>query len=425
MRRIRERIHRALRWSEKYIKTDMVFLVSRSSFSLVTQAITSLAILAFAVVVGHVLSKEAYGEYKYALSIISLLSLFSLNNIGGAVFQSTAAGYGGALYKGFWANIRWSFAVFLGALALAAYYFIMHNPQLAAEILIGGCLSPFVASANLYSPYLAGKKAFIRQMFYSIVDNLLTIGIMIATVLLTGNPVILVAVYFVSNLLAALFFYRRTEQLYLARQSAHDEGMLTYSKHLSVMGILGSIADNLDQVLVFHFAGAAQVAIFNFATAIPDQLKTPIKTLDTMLQAKFIGRTTREIQSGIHNKFLWYFIFSVVAIIAYFFAAPFIFAFLFPNYTGSVFYSQLYILSLLAITFDPAGSYLSARKKVREGYISGAVVITFHLASMLVGIIWWGILGLVLAKVATRFLSGLVSYALYRRASKYDLLHTT
>lgn len=420
LRSLQNKLIRLLRLSEKYTKTDMVFLASRSSFSLLAQIITSIATLAFAVVVGHMLPKETYGEYKYVLSIISLLSFFSLNSIGGAVFQSTAQGHDGALRRGFWGNIRWSFVVFAGALAVALYYFALNNTQLAVEILLGGCLSPFVASANLYSPFLAGKKAFIRQMSYSIIDNLFTTGIMIATVLLTSNAFVLVAAYFISNLLGALFLYRRTEAIYKANEGTHDETMLNFAKHLSVLGVLGGIVDTLDQILVFHFAGAAQLAVFAFATALPDQIKTPFKTLDTMVQAGFADRSDREIDQRIRHKIFWYFVSIALIVVAYILLAPIIFGIFFPKYHDSVGYSQIYIFWLFGMAFDPVQSYFASRKMVQELYFGGIFFITCQATLMIIGILWLGILGLILAQVITRILSALLNFVLYLRASKNE-----
>lgn len=417
------RITTLLRASEKYTKTDMVYLVSRSGLTVLAQLITASATLVFAIVVGHVLPKETYGEYKYVLSLIGILSLFSLNSIGSAVLQSTAQGYTGALRKGFWLNIRWSFVVFAGALVGALYYFILGNTTLAAELLIGGSLSPFLASANLYGSYLAGKKDFIRQMLYSIADNVATTAVMILTVLSTQSPLILVAMYFVANLLGALFFYARTRALYEAPRAAHDESMLSYSKHLSVIGILGGIADAIDKVLIFHYIGAAELAIYSFATALPNQFRTPIKTLDTMIQTGFVGRSSADIRQSITNKFMWYGIASVVVTTLFILCAPFLFHIFFPAYRESIPYAQVYMLGFLAITFDPAGSYLASRKKVREFYINGVFFSICQILTMLVGVWYWGVLGLVCAAVITRLLNALLVYFLYRRAIAFDIAH--
>lgn len=413
-----------LRWSEKYTKTDMVYLASGGFLSLVSQVTALAGALALAVMVSHYVPKTSYGEYKYILSIIALLSAFSLNGIGAAVLQSAAQGFNSALQKGFWANLRWSFVIFTGALVMALYYLWAGNMTLATGILIGGSLSPFLASASLFSPFLAGKKNFVYQTLFSIGDNLIPIGLMIGTVMLTSSPLVLVAVYFVSNTMAALFFYRRTRIMYAQRAQPNDETMLRYSKHLSVMGIVGGIAENIDQILLFHFVGGAQLAIYNFAIAIPNQMRTPIKNIDAMLQARFVNRTAKEIRSNMRNKIFWYSISVVTLAAAYFFIAPYLFTFLFPQYLEAVRYSQIYILWILALAFDPINSYISSRKNVKALYTSTIAYSLSKIVLLVIGVLYWGLMGVIIARVATHFIATILNYTLYRRVLRADIRGT-
>src|ERR1700683_4653793 len=95
--RLQSSLTRVLRWSEKYTKTDMVYLARGGFLSLFGQGMGLVASLGLAIAVSHFVSKESYGIYKYAISVVTILSLFSLNNIGSAVFQSAAQGFDGAL----------------------------------------------------------------------------------------------------------------------------------------------------------------------------------------------------------------------------------------------------------------------------------------------------------------------------------------
>ncbi len=414
---------RLLRWSEKYTKTDMVYLASGGIWSVISQISSIAASLVLAIVVSHFLSKATYGEYKYVLSVIAILSSFSLVGIGSAVLQSTANGFDGSLQRGFWTNIRWSFFIFVGAIAIASYYFTLHNPRIAAEILIGGCLAPLLGSSSLFLAFLAGKRDFVRQQVYAILDNVIPVGALIVTVFLTNNPLILVAVYFVANLLADLYFYFRTTKVYKPDPQKIDTGMVSYGKHLSVMGILGGIADNLDQILVFHYIGAVELAIYNFAAAIPDQIKGPLKTFDAMVQAGFVKRTKKEIESTMGNKFLWFFIFSVIVTVAYILSAPFIFTFLFPKYIGAIGYSQVYALWLLTLTLDPANSYLTAKKKIKEQYIAYSVYSVLQIGLMFLGIIFWGLIGLIVARIITRIIVAILNYFLYKNTLDKEIIY--
>lgn len=417
----KERLFSLLRWSEKYTKTDMVYLARGGFFSAFSQAVGLVATLALAVAVSHFIPKESYGTYKYILSIVSILSLFSLNSIGSAVFQSAAQGFDGALIKGFWENIRWSAVVFFGAAVLATYYFVMGNSVLAIGILIGGSCSPLLASASLFGSFLGGKKDFLRQTLYGIFDTTIPIGIFIGVVMLTGNPVILVATYFATNTLAALYFFRRTVKVYQARMHTHDESMLAYSKHLSFMGIINGIASSIDQVLIFHFLGGAQLAIYNFAIAIPDQFKSPAKNIGAMLQPRFVARTAHDIKRGMNRKLLLMTAGSIAITVLYIVCAPFIFRTLFPQYLEAVWYSQLYALWLLTISLDPVSTYLVARKLTAELYVNTVVYSVVQISGIVVGVLMWGIAGVIVARILTRVVIAGLNYVLYYKAIKREI----
>lgn len=418
---LKDRLVRVLRWSQTYTKTDMLYVVRGSVFSVLGQGVVLAATLALAVVVSHFLSKESYGIYKYILSLVGLLSLFSLNGIWRAVFQSAAQGYDGVLRKAFWENIRWSIAIFVGTLGIAGYYFWMGNNTFALGVLVGGCFSPFLASASLFGSFLGGKRDFYRLMVYSILDNVVPIGIFIGAVLLTQNPAILVAVYCSTNTLAALYFYRRTLKIYQTTLHKQDAELVHYSKHLSLMGVINGIASQIDQVLVFQFVGPTELAIYNFAVAIPEQMKNPIKNLRNMLLAQFVNRSAYEIRAGMTNKVLWLLAGSAAVTALYIAVAPILFGYLFPNYLEAVWYSQIYALWMLTIALDPVSTYLVARKLTGELYINSVVAAVFQIASVIVGVLFWGLLGVVGARVITRVFISTVDYLLYRRAIAREL----
>lgn len=407
---------RFLLWSQKYTKTDMLYLARGGFSSAVTQIAGIVVSLLLAVAISHFVPKESYGTYKYVLSIVGILSLFSLNSIGSAVFQSAAQGFDGVLARAFWANIRWSAVVFVGAFLLAAYYFLMGNNTLAAGILIGGSLSPLLASASLFNSFLGGKKDFRRQAFYGVADVAIPVLVLIGVVMLTSNPIVLVATYFITNTVAALYFYRRTLDAYRSQVHAQDEDMLHYSKHLSVMGIVNGIANYIDQILIFHFLGGAQLAVYNFAIALPDQLKSPAKNIGAILQPRFVAHTGREIQKNMGRKLLLMFAGSISVTVLYILVAPEIYHYLFPKYADAAKYSQLYALWMLTISLDPVSTYLVARKLTSELYINTAVYSVFQLVGVTIGVLMWGIAGVIIARILTRIAVSATNYILYRRA---------
>lgn len=415
-------LNRTLDWAGRVFKMDARYLARGTFWSTISQVVITLSALALSMILSRYLPKEVYGEYKYMLSLVSILSIFTLSGLGVSVLQSTARGFDSALTEGFRTSLRWSVAAFVGALAIAGYYFINDNYRMALGVLIGGSLSPFIAATGLASSFLVAKKDFRTLAFHgSIPSTFIPAIALMLTALLTDNPLAFVVVYFSTNAAAYFYLYWYALRMYRPDHATSDTGMLSYAKHLSFMGILGGIAGNLDHILLFQYVGPAQLAIYNFAIGIPDQLKGPLKNLDSMLQARFANHLPVHIRENMRNKSLLLLAFGVVSASIYIPLAPYLFAILFPNYMEAVPYSQLYALHLLTLPFAPSGSYLSAKRLIREQYISTVFSYTFRIVFIAVGVIGWGLWGLIVAIIATRFAGGLTNYVLYRIDSKKHL----
>jgi hypothetical protein len=59
-----------------------------------------------------------------------------------------------------------------------------------------------------------------------------------------------------------------------------------------------------------------------------------------------------------------------------------------------------------------------AKKKIKEQYIENTAVPIIQTVLLFVGIIWWGLLGLIVARVVISLISSAISIALYEKASK-------
>ncbi len=400
--------------TEQFFKTDLRYIARGFSWSVITQIIVSCFSLALSITISRYVPKDVYGQYKYVLSVVSILSILSLNNLGGAVLQSTARGFDGALPHGFRLNLKWSILVFIGAIGLSVYYFFGENLTLAIGILVGGCLTPFINGVNLYSNFLAGKKDFRRSSLYlGVAGTGFPVLFMIVTALIFPNPLALVLAYFISNILVDSYFYFRTKKVYKIDPANKDPHMLSYGKHLSLMGILGGIVGNIDQFMLFHFMGPVQVAIYSFSIGTLDQAKGPLKTMDSMMQARFANRDTMQIRENIWSKVLLVGVVSVGIIVVYIIAAPYLYHLLFPKYSEAILYTQIYSFTLLGNLQGPLNSYFSAHKKVRAQYINTVGSSCIQIAFIAIGILGWGLMGLVVARVLASITTSTLTFSQY------------
>lgn len=411
--------HRLLRKSEKYFKTDMVYLAKGGFWVAIGQVATSLSIFTLAVAFAHFVSKETYGEYKYILSLAGIFGAFTLTGIGTAVTQSVTQGYDGTLKYAFWQNIKWSVLYFALTLAVSIYYFARGNTSLGFSMLIIGSFSPFLSSSNLYGSFLVAKKDFRRAtIYFEIIGTVFPVLCLLTTMQFTNKPLWFVLVYFASNTLIGIILYLRIIYIYRPNNKV-DPGALTYGKHLSLLNILNIAVTNLDQVLVFHYLGPVQLAVYNFAIAIPSQVKGPMKSLDNLLFPKFVERTDKEIKAGMNHKIFYLFLVLLSIAVAYIFSAPYIFQVLFPQYSSSVLYSRILILSIFGLMFTPMNTYLVTRKKIKEQYIFNIIASAAQIIAIPLSIIYGGLMGLVITRVVLRLTAnGMTAFLYHQSISK-------
>jgi O-antigen/teichoic acid export membrane protein len=413
MDRFNTKLYTLLRKSERFFKTDMVYLLKGSFWVTSSQLIVSISTFLLAIAFAHFVSKDAYGQYKYVLSIASILGTLTLSGLGTALTRSVVEGYEGTLQHAFWKNIKWSIPFFLISLGASIYYYAHGNSSLGLAMLAIGSLSPVIASSNLYSSYLTAKKDYRRNaLYFDLIGNIFPYLCLVATMIISGKPLWLVTTYFVSNAFVGTVLYFRVLKIYQPNDKI-DSHFLGYGKHLSLMNVLNVIANNIDQILVFHYIGAAQLAIYNFATALPNQIKGPLKGLDNLMFPKFAAREDGQIREGMRYKFMWFTIFGIIVTTLYIVFTPFIFHIFFPKYNDAIFYSRIFSVSLLGMAFGPAGTYLAAKKKIKEQYIINISSAVLQIILVTIGIIWWGLFGLIIARVLTRLTGGLLTEILY------------
>lgn len=409
------RLHALLRWSERYTKTDMVYLASGGFWLVLGQSCGAFLALLLAIAFGHIASQDTYGNYKYAITLAGLFGTFALSGLGTGIIQSVSRGYDGTLRQGFRLNLQWSWGIVLLSFAAAGYYyFSSHNLFLVFALCLIGIFSPLINSFSLFSTLLTGQKQFKRETLYSIINGALPVLAVIATLLVTQRAIILVTVYLVSNLLADAYFYLLA--LRQERNRQEDPELFSYSAHLSVMGIVNAIADKIDSIVVFTFLGPIQLAVYAYAIAMPEQLKQVMKQVVPLSMTKFSSRSISEIQQTIWPKLGYLAAGFSALLLLYIAAAPSLFHFLFPVYTSAISYSQLYALTLvLSFLSTPFMAVFQAHKNVREQYITSGASSVVLLIALPILTYFFGIVGAIGSQFIYRFFSAGISLFYFLR----------
>ncbi len=409
--RFQAKFVKLLRWSETYTKTDMVYLASGGfwlSLEVVSAAVFSFVL---AVVFGHYATKDLYGNYKYVLSVAGVIAAFSFSGIGTAITQSASRGKEGALKQGFSINLRWSAPMALLSLGIAAWYSLQGNSFVAISMCIVAISSPFLYSYSLFDNFLIGRREFSRSALYSMLGNFAAMAILIVALFLGGRAIALVVAYFAVNLGTAVFFYYRT--LSTARNDQTDPEMFNYGFHLSVMGIIGAIADKIDSIAVFILLGPAHLATYTYAIAVPEQIKAIVKMITPISMPKFAQRSIVDIKKDIWSRMLILACALMLIVVVYVAAAPLLFRILFPVYIDSTIYSQIYAASVILTFITPIAAIFQAHKKTRQLYISTNVPALLLIVFLPLFTYIWGVAGAIAGVMIYRLITVIITCYLF------------
>ena len=397
MESLKNKTYQLLRRSESFFKTDMVYLAKGGFWITVGQIFITIASFGIAVAFANLLPATTYGSYQFVLATSGILSASTLSGLNMAAVRSIARGAEGVILSSLKTKLRWGSLGSLGSIIIAVYYFWQGNQQLGISFLIVSAFLPLFYSLGISGSLLDGKRLFKINVRNNILNQLFAALTIILALLFTDNLFVLLAVYFGSWTLARLATFVFTVDKYKSNERIDPE-MFSYGKHLSVMGIIGTIADNLDKLLLFHFVGTVEVAMYSFAIAPVMQIKGLLKNVSTLALPKLSLRSKEQIQKMILGRSIKIFFLSLPIVIIYVIAAPYIYQIFFPTYLESVIYSQVFVFAIL---FTASGtlsaSSLESQMEVKKKYVLTFFSKISKIILMIVLIIPYGIWGIIWA----------------------------
>ncbi len=415
----RSRLYALLRWSERHTHLDMVYFFSGSFWQTFGQALNAILALVLVLLFANLLPKEVYGTYRYLISLAGLLSVFTLTGMNQAVSQAVAVGHDGAFRTAVRYQLKWNSILMVVFLTLGVYYLINENFAYTGALIILGLATPFTAALNTYGAYLSGKRQFQLNNVFSIISTLIyTLG-MAGAIFISGEVIWLVAAYAVATLLSnALCYYLTVRKFQPTREPAPET--LRFGRHLTFIGLLDPIVTQLDAIILNHFWGAAPVAVYSIASAIPNRAIPFVKSWVDVGFPKIANKSVEEISATLWRRIGQGILFGIVLAVGYAITVPWIFRYLLPQYLDAVFYTQLLGASMIfSIPNRYISSLLTAKKMSRRIFFNNSAQSVVKIILYAVLGIYGGVLGLVVARLlSTVFNFFIVLFSWHFTASK-------
>jgi len=394
----------------------MVYLASGNFWLFLGRGIAVVSGMLLTVAFANLLSPTSFGTYKYVLAIAGFVGAFSLGGLSGALGRAVARGHQNVVRGVSRVNILWSLPASFLALIGAVYYFWNGNIILGGGILAIALTTPLSNSFGFSKTILAGKKDFKGLTLYGVPRSLAPIVAIVIALFLTENVLIILLTYFVSNFLASWVLYEFVIRKYSIKdEQKHVDETVRYGKHLSVMGVFSQMVGNLDQLLLWHFAGPVQLAIYTFALAPVREIRNFSENIYPLIFPKFVTKTVSEMKQTVPLRVMQLLLVSVVIAIAYIFLAPLLYKFIFPQYVSAIFASQLLAAALIFQPKNIVETMLYAQGNVRLRYV------TLFATQGVKGILWiilipmYGIMGAVIGTIVTDIVSSMALWWAYKK----------
>lgn len=413
---LRVLVQRILTHTEQILRTDVRYLIKSGFWLSMGQVVSVVAGFGLSVTFGNLVSKEVFGVYKFIFSLAGLFATVTLTAMGTAVTQAVARGYDGALRQGMRTFFMWSIPSILAALGTAGYYLLQGNNEIGFSLLIVAVFSPLLSGFNLYSAYLKGKKDFARDTIYGFSLSVIPPVLMIGAMFLGArfSALVFVAIYYISMVFLSVFFHYRTVSFYKPSDNT-DPSVTSYGKHLSLISVLGRVAAYVDKILIFHFLGAAPLAVYSFAIAPSQYVLRFNGIFRTLSLPKLAARDVPTLKQTLPRKIALHFAAAVAVTALYISLIPFFFHLLFPQYLDAIPYAQALGLTILAAPGVWLGQTLVAHMRKRELYIINTISPLFKMGLFATLIPLFGIWGAVGATLGSGLMGLVLGWWAFRK----------
>jgi O-antigen/teichoic acid export membrane protein len=418
MQSIKVRLIRILRATERFTKTDMVYLF-KSNFWLNLNKIFSITngfILSIAF--ANFISKEEYGTYTFILAMIGLFTMAPTTALGNGITKESAQGNHQIIFEGLRNILPWSILSGILLFSLGIYYGLNQNFILCITFALAGIALPVLISSSVAKSFLGAIGDFRMLAIFNSLRTPFMTFVLVLTIWISKSLTIILIVYIIGNLLLGILLYRSVLKKYNLKNDHHDSGKFAsrFGFHTGIISFFNYFSEKIDSFILWKLLGAGPLAIYSYAMAPIREIRGLIENQSSIALPKFAQRSFELIKSNLGHKIRHLYFIAVPIAILYVLLAPYIFKTFFPQYLESIIYTQVAAISLLSAPRRLISSAITAHQKIKESYVMSIAPNIIKIAFMLILIPIYGILGAVFALIITEIIDYLILGILMKKA---------
>jgi O-antigen/teichoic acid export membrane protein len=390
---------------EKKFKIDLRYFIGGGSWLFLGQVVAASKAIIMSVFLARFFGIEEFGKFAYIMAVFSMANIFGAPGMSIAIFQSVSRGFEGTLR---YLIKKIFFIGLLGSLFFVffqLYFNLVQHESNHYIFLVLALLFPFYSVSTNFAYYISGLKKFKDRTYFEILMNLFILFSAFAIFLIKKDIYYLIIVIIFSQTIISLAYL-----YYLIKNSNNkiDYDACGYGKALNWNYVIPTIKLQLDKIFISNFLGYDKTATYNVAYSFGEQVTTAAKVLGALIVPKTSNLTKKEIKGWLNFRnivlvMLVFFGFSTVVMLL----IPFIIKILYgSSYMGAIPFAQVMLFFIPLRSFSLILRNINeSQKNVKIINIASNHISIIEIFLMLVGLLVFGIWGLIFAKIVVDCIS--------------------
>lgn len=409
MRRIRDKVYRlSVQYSPK-LGLDLPYFIKGGFWLGIGQTFNILKYFLLSTLFANILSKEVFGQYTFAITILGAASVFSLLGIPNALVHASALKKDGTLKKCIQIVFKWSILASIFLILVGVYGTYSNRTSGATLFFILSVLFPFHSTSTLYIPFLEGKKLFKKRVFYTSILSIISLIVIGLTTYFTKSVFWIVISTVTVNAVVNLIFTFDSRKFVKNDKISNKD--LNFGKKTSPFLAFNTLANLTDNLIIAYFIGFEELAVFTIITLIPNQLKTLTNTFRPLFLPKLTEHTNITYKS-LMNQYKKLMVLSIILIISYTIFAPIFFKLFYPIYFEFVILSILFNLSFITFPTVILNANFVRLNKSKIMNTTNIISSTYLILGSIILIPVFGIVGAIANRITYRILNASIGLLL-------------
>lgn len=248
--------------------------------------------------------KELLGQYQLILSLISVVSVFSLLGLNASALEAVTHGREAAVFRAskniFKASLFGALIIVVAGVYVA--FFRQEQIELGIPLLIAGLLFPLFYATTSWSAYYEGNLLFRESSLRMIAQNLAVAAVLIGAIFAKLNLTLLVVAYLLTTILFQ-GWYLNTIWKKLSNTS-DNELDFRFGAAVSFQKFVSGLSTNIPPIALSFYFGVELLAVYYIAFYAVGALTAFLNNLMALYLPILFKRTRLNHRGILVNSFL-------------------------------------------------------------------------------------------------------------------------